>query len=81
MLTFVSFVESILVEDVEVGYFLDDMLHFLVDGIWDVASCQKLDNPVIELWVHSVVWDEWSLLGEAFYKIRDMVRFPMRGTR
>ena len=81
MLTFISFVESILVEDVKVRCFLDDMLYFLIDGVQDVASCQKLDNPVIELWVHSVVWDEWSLLGEAFYKIRGMVRFPMRGMR
>ena len=53
--TFVQFEEGIFGEGVEMCSFGCNALSFFVNGGWDLANCQELDNPVIEVWIHSVV--------------------------
>ena len=74
--TFVQFEEGIFGEGVKVCSFGCNALSLLVNGGWDLANCQELDNPVIEVWIHSVVREKWTLLGEMF----DEVRFSVWGS-
>ena len=74
--TFIQFEEGIFREGVKVCGFGCNALSFLVNGGWDFTNCQELDNPVIEVWIHSVVREKWTLLGEVFNEVQFLVLGP-----